>query len=198
MLSAPTRTAPAASMRSTSVASREDGARSRLIFEPARVGKALHVEQVFDRERHAGERADASGRPRSRHRRLRLGARAIGGDVGEGVQNGIVLCDPRQRGFGHGERGQSCRRPRPARFLRPTARRICGHGVSGCEDTGAARFRRAARNSSTSRASLSDTSRLALTAGLQASSIGSASALRDGIDIVVQGFGAISLPFRFA
>src|SRR5712675_499500 len=37
MLSAPTSTAPAASMRSISVASRGDGGRSRLIFEPARV-----------------------------------------------------------------------------------------------------------------------------------------------------------------
>ena len=58
MLSAPTSTAPAASIRSISVASRGAGARSRLIFEPARVGKALHVEQVLHRERHAGERAD--------------------------------------------------------------------------------------------------------------------------------------------
>src|SRR6185312_6563211 len=37
MLSAPTSTAPAASIRSISVASRGAGARSRLIFEPARV-----------------------------------------------------------------------------------------------------------------------------------------------------------------
>src|SRR5262249_31897389 len=37
MLSAPTSTAPAASMRSISVASREAGGRSRLIFDPARV-----------------------------------------------------------------------------------------------------------------------------------------------------------------
>src|SRR6266481_1922326 len=37
MLSAPTSTAPAASMRSISVASREAGLRSRLIFDPARV-----------------------------------------------------------------------------------------------------------------------------------------------------------------
>ena len=58
MLSAPTSTAPAASMRSISVASRDDGARSRLIFDPARVGETLHVEQVLHRERHAGERAD--------------------------------------------------------------------------------------------------------------------------------------------
>src|SRR3954454_23626137 len=39
MLSAPTSTAPAASMRSISVASRVAGARSRLIFEPARVAR---------------------------------------------------------------------------------------------------------------------------------------------------------------
>src|SRR4051794_8862704 len=39
MLSAPTSTAPAASMRSISVASRLAGARSRLIFEPARVAR---------------------------------------------------------------------------------------------------------------------------------------------------------------
>ena len=37
MLSAPTRTAPAASMRSISVASRVAAGRSRLIFDPARV-----------------------------------------------------------------------------------------------------------------------------------------------------------------
>src|SRR3984957_9446386 len=37
MLSAPTRTAPAASIRSISVASRGDGLLSRLIFDPARV-----------------------------------------------------------------------------------------------------------------------------------------------------------------
>src|SRR6266566_7877372 len=37
MLSAPTSTAPAASMRSISVASRVAGSRSRLIFDPARV-----------------------------------------------------------------------------------------------------------------------------------------------------------------
>src|SRR5215212_2528444 len=41
MLSAPTSTAPCASMRSISVASRGDGARSRLIFDPARVARPL-------------------------------------------------------------------------------------------------------------------------------------------------------------
>src|SRR5580704_9063303 len=39
MLSAPTRTAPAASIRSIRVASRGDGLRSRLILEPARVAR---------------------------------------------------------------------------------------------------------------------------------------------------------------
>ena len=47
MLSAPTSTAPAASMRSTSVASRDDGARSRLIFDPARVGRPFTSNRFF-------------------------------------------------------------------------------------------------------------------------------------------------------
>src|SRR5689334_924456 len=47
MLSAPTSTAPAASMRSISVASRLAGARSRLIFEPARVGRPATSNRFF-------------------------------------------------------------------------------------------------------------------------------------------------------
>src|SRR5581483_5783785 len=47
MLRAPTRTAPAASMRSISVASRVAGARSRLIFEPARVGSPATSNRFF-------------------------------------------------------------------------------------------------------------------------------------------------------
>src|SRR5947209_10269684 len=47
MLSAPTSTAPEASMRSTSVASREAGERSRLIFDPARVGNPLTSNRFF-------------------------------------------------------------------------------------------------------------------------------------------------------
>src|SRR5437660_10517132 len=47
MLSAPTRTAPAASMRSISVASRDDGARSRLIFDPARVARPFTSNRFF-------------------------------------------------------------------------------------------------------------------------------------------------------
>ena len=41
MLSAPTSTAPCASIRSISVASRGEAARSRLIFDPARVERPL-------------------------------------------------------------------------------------------------------------------------------------------------------------
>ena len=47
MLSAPTRTAPAASSRSISVASRDDGGRSRLIFEPARVERPFTSNRFF-------------------------------------------------------------------------------------------------------------------------------------------------------
>src|SRR5437868_360730 len=47
MLSAPTSTAPAASMRSISVASRGDGAKSRLIFDPARVARPFTSKRFF-------------------------------------------------------------------------------------------------------------------------------------------------------
>src|ERR1700722_15034106 len=47
MLSAPTSTAPAASSRSTNVASREAAGRSRLIFDPARVGSPLTSNRFF-------------------------------------------------------------------------------------------------------------------------------------------------------
>src|SRR6478736_6304645 len=47
MLSAPTSTAPAASRRSISVASRAAGGRSRLIFEPARVARPLTSNRFF-------------------------------------------------------------------------------------------------------------------------------------------------------
>src|SRR5712675_1953482 len=47
MLSAPISTAPAPSSRSISVASREAGARSRLIFDPARVARPLTSNRFF-------------------------------------------------------------------------------------------------------------------------------------------------------
>ena len=58
MLSAPTSTAPAASMRSISVASRGDGGEIAVDLRSGAGGKALDVEQVLHRERHAGEWAD--------------------------------------------------------------------------------------------------------------------------------------------
>src|ERR1700736_5849942 len=47
MLSAPTSTAPASSNRSIRVASRGAGARSRLILDPARVGRPLTSKRFF-------------------------------------------------------------------------------------------------------------------------------------------------------
>src|SRR5579862_159746 len=47
MLSVPTSTAPAASRRSTSVASRDAGGRSRLIFDPASVGSPSTSNRFF-------------------------------------------------------------------------------------------------------------------------------------------------------
>ena len=112
MLSAPTSTAPAASMRSISVASRVAGARSRLIFEPARVGEARDVEQILHREGHAGERADGLAGGDIGIDRARFGTGAIGGDVGEGIEDGVVLLDARERCFGRIERGHLAARNR--------------------------------------------------------------------------------------
>ena len=98
MLSAPTRTAPAASSR---VDQRRVGLgrrRSRLIFEPARVGRPFDVEQVLDRERRAGERADGFA-PRARERRSRaLSERALRDHVGEGAVSVVARLDAPERG----------------------------------------------------------------------------------------------------
>ena len=59
----------------------------------------LDIEQVLHGERHASERAD---RFAGRDRRVdlsRLGACALGRDIGEGVQHAIARSDPRQRGL---------------------------------------------------------------------------------------------------
>ena len=87
MLSAPTSTAPAASSRSISVASRVTARRSRLIFEPARVVRPLTSNRFFT----------ANGTPASGPTflpaaivgidRAGRGAGAFGDDVGEGVQH---------------------------------------------------------------------------------------------------------------
>ena len=69
-------------------------------------GKTFYVEQILDRERHAGERPDLLAGGDGGIDRAGFCARAVGGDVGERVQHGIVLGDPRQGGFGRIERGQ--------------------------------------------------------------------------------------------
>ena len=83
MLSAPTSTAPAASIRSINVASRGDGARSRLIFEPARVGRPRTSNRFFTAN---GTPASGPGFLPGRDGGIdgtRLGARAVRGDIGE-------------------------------------------------------------------------------------------------------------------
>ena len=90
MFSAPTSIAPAASSRATSVASAAAGGRSRLMREPASVGRPATSIRFFT----------ANGTPASgptglpaRHRRIDRGGpgeRAFGGDRGEGVQHRIA------------------------------------------------------------------------------------------------------------
>ena len=134
--------------------------------------KPLHVEQVLHRERHAGERAGIfPGRDRGIDR-ARFGARALRGDVGEGIQDRIMFGDPRQRRFGHAQRRQLPALHGLLRFPRPTARRAQPSWRDQAAKTLAGSVSSDSANSSTSRASLSDTSRLALTAGFQASSTG--------------------------
>ena len=105
----------------------------------------LHVEQVLHRERHAGERAGIfPGRDRGIDC-ARPGARAIGGHVGEGIQDGIVLGDPRQRRFGHAERRHlsAGHGLRDFRGRQPVA--VGGHGEIRLQRHWPARFRLAAR-----------------------------------------------------
>ena len=140
-------------------------------------GEPLHVEQILDGEGHAGQRARILAGRDGGIDRLRPGAGAIGGHVGEGIQdrNRVLRFAP-ARLRSRWPR-TSCRRPRPARFPRPTDRRDLRSWRYQAAKTLAGSVSSGSGNSSTSRASRSDTSRLARTAGLQASSIGSARAL---------------------
>ncbi len=81
MLSAPTRTAPAASRRATSVASLRAGGRSRLIFEPARVVRPSTSNRFL-----TANGAPASGQLAAARVAASLGARARGRHVGEGAE----------------------------------------------------------------------------------------------------------------
>jgi hypothetical protein len=67
-------------------------------------GKPLHIEQVLDRERHAGKRPGIFPGGNNGIDAARLGTRAIRGDIGECIQDRIVLGDSRQRRFGDGKR----------------------------------------------------------------------------------------------
>ena len=62
------------------------------------------IEQIFDGEGDAGERADVLARRKCRIDRARLGVGAIGGHIGEGVEHLVMLGDARQRGVGDGKR----------------------------------------------------------------------------------------------
>ena len=106
MLSAPTSTAPAASSRAISVASALAGGRSRLILEPASVGRPGDVEQVLDGERHAGQRPERLALRARRIDRARLGERALARDGGEGVEHAVALGDARERRLDHGQRAR--------------------------------------------------------------------------------------------
>ena len=67
----------------------------------SRTGReALHVKQVLHRKGHAGERTDAPAGGDRGIDLARFGAGTVGGDVGEGIEDLVVLPDPRQCGFG--------------------------------------------------------------------------------------------------
>ena len=125
------------------------------------------VEQVLDREGHAGERA-LVGRGVNR---LRLGARALRRHGGEGVELGIERFDARKRRVDHrggaglaGRNGLRRSRRRFALLNRPPP--------DQASNTGAGSASSGSLNSSTVAAWRSVTSRLAFTAGCQASSSG--------------------------
>ena len=66
--------------------------------------KALHIDQVFDRERYAGKRPGIFPGRDGGIDGARVGTRAIRGHVGERIQDGIVFGYTRQRRFGDSKR----------------------------------------------------------------------------------------------
>ena len=110
-------TAPAASSRSTTVASygRDEG------VEDPRRGRRAHAadaQVVLQRDRHAGERPECGpGRalaidlPGARER-------ALGGDEVERIQRGVGLLDARERGAADLDGRRLCRRRSPSRISR--------------------------------------------------------------------------------
>ncbi len=61
--------------------------------------QAGNVEQVLDRERHAGQRRKPLASRPCLIERLRAGERALLGDGGEGIEQRVALADTRQRRF---------------------------------------------------------------------------------------------------
>ena len=184
MLSAPTSTAPAASIRSISVASRAAGGKIAVDLRAGAGRKPFDVEQVLHREGHAGQRADglAGGDAASIARALAR-ARSAVTSVKELRIRSCCLMRASAASVDL-QRRHLARRSRPWRSRRPTAR--AAHGEHQAVKTLAGSVSSGSGNSSTSRASRSDTSRFARTAGLQASSTGRASAFATAVDIIVQ------------
>ncbi|MGY4465386.1 hypothetical protein ACVWWK_001068 [Bradyrhizobium sp. LB9.1b] len=90
-------------------------------------GEARDVEQVLHREGHAGERADGLAGGDIGVDRARFGTGAIGGDVGERIEDGVVLLDARKRCFGRIERRHFAARNR-ARDIGSCHLWLCRHG----------------------------------------------------------------------
>ena len=91
MLSAPTSTAPAASSRSISVASRAAGGVVAVDLRAGKRRKPCDVEQVLHRERHAGERPERLAVARAPHRALAPWRARVSGHGGERVEHRIAL-----------------------------------------------------------------------------------------------------------
>ena len=148
--------------------------RSRLIFEPASVGRPATSNRFLTAN--GTPASGPSARPSARRvvDGARLGERARSRDGGEGVERRIALGDARQRrldhldgadaavGDGVGDLGSLAPKPSPS--------------SAQASNTGAGSASSGSGKSATSRASRSVTSRLALTAGFHAGSIGRSSA----------------------
>src|SRR5580658_9811198 len=98
MLSAPTRMAPAASSRSINAASRAAGGLSRLILEPASVGRPATSNRFLTAN--GTPASGPAGSPRARRiDRLRAQQRSLFGNGGKGVEQRVDFADARERRF---------------------------------------------------------------------------------------------------
>ena len=178
MLSAPTSTAPAASSRSISVASRGAGGTLAVDLRAGARRQSLRHRKVLDRKGHAGERADIEAGRDGLVDPVRALSRTLGDDIGEGVELWIALRDPRERGFDDLRRAQSG----AATPLLRSRRRGSSMRVQASEDRRGLGFVGQREISSTSRAMRMVTSRLAAHRRLPGSSIASPSEAATRID----------------